>query len=196
MQVAEAKALACHSRPETGVPLARWSCPELVAELTARGVTDTISASTVRRWLRQAALKPWQYQSWIFIRDPDFRAKAQPIPDLYARTYEGEPLGRARDLQRREDLGPGPLPMSRDPRSRPGQGDARQPRVRPRRRRGLPGRLRRPPGESLRPLRGHHRHHAVHGPGRTGHDHRALRQRQTRLLDRRQRLISSLDEGN
>ncbi|MFD4764636.1 IS630 family transposase [Streptomyces sp. NPDC058439] len=93
VQVAEAKALACQLPAETGVPLARWSCPNLAAELIARGVTDTVSASTVRRWLRQDALKPWQYQSWIFIRDPDFRAKAQCVLDLYARTYEDEPLG-------------------------------------------------------------------------------------------------------
>ncbi|WP_261400988.1 IS630 family transposase [Streptomyces salinarius] len=86
-------ALACQLPAETRVPLARWSCPELAAELTARGVTDTVSASTVRRWLRQDALKPWQHQSWIFIRDPDFRAKAQRVLGLYARTYEGEPLG-------------------------------------------------------------------------------------------------------
>ncbi|MFI2190942.1 IS630 family transposase [Streptomyces sioyaensis] len=93
VQVAEAKALACQLPAETGVPLARWSCPEPAAELTARGVTDSISASTVRRWLRQDAIRPWQYRSWIFIRDPDFRAKAQRVLDLYACTYEGEPLG-------------------------------------------------------------------------------------------------------
>ncbi|WTT40904.1 IS630 family transposase [Kitasatospora sp. NBC_00085] len=93
LQVAEAKALACQLPAETGVPLSRWSCPELAAELTARGITDTISASTVRRWLREDALKPWQYRSWIFIRDPDFRAKAQRVLDLYARTFEGIPLG-------------------------------------------------------------------------------------------------------
>jgi transposase len=93
VQVAEAKALACQLPAETGVPLSRWSCPELAAELTARGVTDIVSASTVRRWLREDALKPWQYRSWIFIRDPDFRAKAQRVLDLYARTYDGEPLG-------------------------------------------------------------------------------------------------------
>jgi transposase len=93
VQIAEAKALACQLPAETGVPLSHWSCPELAAELTARGVTDSISASTVRRWLRQDAIKPWQYRSWIFIRDPDFRAKAQRVLDLYARTCEGEPLG-------------------------------------------------------------------------------------------------------
>ncbi|WP_413751874.1 IS630 family transposase [Streptomyces sp. R-74717] len=93
VQVAEAKALACQLPAETGVPLSRWSCPELAAELTARGITDSISASTVRRWLRQDAIKPWQYRSWIFIRDPNFRARAQRVLDLYARTFEGAPLG-------------------------------------------------------------------------------------------------------
>lgn len=75
------------------MPLSRWSCPELAAELTARGITDTISTSTVRRWLHQDALKPWRYRSWIFIRDPHFRARAQRVLDLYARTFEGVPLG-------------------------------------------------------------------------------------------------------
>lgn len=79
VQVAEAKALACQLPDETGVALACWSCPELAAELTASGISDTVSASTVRRWLREDALKPWQYRSWIFIRDPDFRAKAQRV---------------------------------------------------------------------------------------------------------------------
>ncbi|MFD3717091.1 hypothetical protein [Streptomyces sp. NPDC058674] len=75
------------------MPLSRWSCPELAAELTARAITDTVSASTVRRWLREDALKPWKYRSWSFIRDPDFRAKAQRVLDLCARTFEGAPLG-------------------------------------------------------------------------------------------------------
>ncbi|MFF0116762.1 IS630 family transposase [Streptomyces prasinus] len=93
VQIAGTKALACQLSAETGVPLSRWSCPELAAELTARGITDTVSASTVRRWLREDVLKPWQYRSWIFIRDPDFRAKARRVLDLYARTFEGVPLG-------------------------------------------------------------------------------------------------------
>ncbi|GGV00744.1 IS630 family transposase [Streptomyces albospinus] len=93
VQIAETKALACQLPAETGVPLSRWSCPELAAELTARGITDTVSASTVRRWLREDVLKPWQYRSWIFIRDPDFRAKARRVLAPYARTLEGVPLG-------------------------------------------------------------------------------------------------------
>jgi transposase len=93
LQVAEVKALACQLPAETGTPLSRWSCPELAREVTARAITAPVSASTVRRWLADDALKPWQYRSWIFIRDPDFRAKAGRIMDLYARTWGGVPLG-------------------------------------------------------------------------------------------------------
>ena len=42
---------------------------------------------------REDALKPWQYQSWIFITDPDFAVKAQRVLDLYDRTWDGKPLG-------------------------------------------------------------------------------------------------------
>jgi hypothetical protein len=91
--VVQVKALACELPAETGVPLSRWSAPELVVEAVARGVVDTVSASTVRRWLTEDPLKPWQHRSWIFPRDPDFAAKAARVLDLYARTWQGEPLG-------------------------------------------------------------------------------------------------------
>jgi len=57
------------------------------------GLVPAISSSTVRRWLRAAALKPWRYRSWIFRLDPDFAAKAARVLDLYARTWNGSPLG-------------------------------------------------------------------------------------------------------
>ncbi|MBT2476846.1 IS630 family transposase [Streptomyces sp. ISL-94] len=93
VQVAEVKALACQLPAETGTPLSRWSCPELAREVVARRIAGSISASTVRRWLAGDALKPWQHRSWIFIRDPAFRPKAARIMDLYARTFDGVPLG-------------------------------------------------------------------------------------------------------
>ncbi|MEU9126139.1 IS630 family transposase [Streptomyces sp. NPDC048506] len=92
LQAARAKALACQLPAETGTPLSRWSCPELARELTARGITGPVSPSTVRRWLHQDALKPWQHRSWIFITDPGFRPKAARVLDLYARIWQGEPL--------------------------------------------------------------------------------------------------------
>jgi transposase len=93
LQTAEVKALACQLPTESGAPLSRWSCPELAREAVTRAIADTISASTVRRWLRDDALKPWQHRSWIFIRDPNFRATAQRVLDLYARISDGTPLG-------------------------------------------------------------------------------------------------------
>ena len=89
VQIAEVKAMACQLPAESEVPLARWCCPDLAAELVARGIVPAISASTVRRILAADTLKPWQYQSWIFIRDPDFAVKAARVLDLYARTYQG-----------------------------------------------------------------------------------------------------------
>jgi transposase len=129
LQVAEVKALACQLPAETGAPLSRWSCPELAREVVARSIAGSISPSTVRRWLRDDALKPWQYRSWIFLRDPDFRPKAVRVLDLYARTFEGVPLGEEEyviaadektSIQARCRCHP-------TPGTRAGPGDARQP---------------------------------------------------------------------
>jgi transposase len=86
-------ALACQLPAATGVPLARWTGPELAAELTAQGlVSSPVSASSVLRILAEHPIKPWQYQSWIYPRDPGFAAKATVVLDLYQGTYGGEPL--------------------------------------------------------------------------------------------------------
>jgi transposase len=89
----EVKALACELPTEREVPLARWSYTELAAEAVSRGVVESISASTVGRWLRADAIRPWRYRSWIFPRDPDFAVKAGHALDLYDRLWEGQPLG-------------------------------------------------------------------------------------------------------
>jgi hypothetical protein len=89
------KAMACTPPQDTGLPLSRWSCPELANQAVAAGVCASISPATVRRWLSADALKPWQHRSWIFITDPDFAAKAQRVLDLYARTWDAKPLGAA-----------------------------------------------------------------------------------------------------
>ncbi len=93
VQIAEVKALACQLPAETGTPLSKWSCPELAGEAVDRSIVAAISASTIRRILARDTLKPWQHQSWIFIRDPQFAVKASRVLDLYARTFDGVPLG-------------------------------------------------------------------------------------------------------
>ena len=88
-------ALACQLPADTGVPLSRWTGPELAAELQAQGLASgPVSPSSVLRILAEDPVKPWRHQSWIFPRDPAFEAKARVILDLYQGFYQGERLAR------------------------------------------------------------------------------------------------------
>lgn len=85
------QAIACEAVYETDRPLSRQSLADLAARAhTALG--KPISRSTVWRILHAAALKPWQYEYWIFPRDPRFAEKAGVILDLYAGFWQGQPL--------------------------------------------------------------------------------------------------------
>ena len=101
VQVAQVKALACTPPKDSGLPLSKWSCPELAGQAVSGGICENISTSTVRRWLSEDALKPWQYQSQIFITDPSFAVREQKVLDLYARELGCETIGpqRLRDLR-------------------------------------------------------------------------------------------------
>ncbi|HEX3150776.1 MAG TPA: hypothetical protein VHR66_22045 [Gemmataceae bacterium] len=86
------KAIACETVAETKEPLSRQSLADL--KRRADNVLGLhISRSTLWRILHEDAIKPWQYRHWIFPRDPQFARKAGPILDLYAGTWEGQPLG-------------------------------------------------------------------------------------------------------
>ena len=91
--VTEVKAMACEPPQQREVPLSRWSSTELASQAVTEGLVDTLSASTVRRWLQADAIKPWQHRSWIFPRDPDFALKAPRVLDLYQRRWDGVALG-------------------------------------------------------------------------------------------------------
>ena len=85
-------ALACQLPAATGVPLSRWTGPELLAEITKAGLGRQLSVSSVLRILAEHPVKPWQYQSWISPRDPDFAARASVILDLYQGFHQGKRL--------------------------------------------------------------------------------------------------------
>ena len=85
-------ALACQLPAATGVPLSRWTGPELLAEITKAGLARQISVSSVLRILAEHPDGPWQYQSWICPRAPDFAARASVILDLYQGFYQGRRL--------------------------------------------------------------------------------------------------------
>ena len=87
------KALACELPARAGVPLARWSRSELRRAVLAQGLSAEISGTTIWRWLSADAIRPWRVRSWLFPRDPAFAAKAGRVLDLYARRWDGRPLG-------------------------------------------------------------------------------------------------------
>jgi hypothetical protein len=87
------KAIACELVCRTEKPLSRQSLADLTTQ-ARRELGKSISRSTVWRILHTAAIKPWQYEYWIYPRDPRFAVKAGPILDLYAGTWHGKPLGR------------------------------------------------------------------------------------------------------
>ncbi len=84
--------MACELPFEKKIPLSRFSTNEIVAEAVSRGIVAQISGSTIWRWLHEDAIKPWQYRSWIFPRDPQFEHKAGRVLDLYQGIWEGVKL--------------------------------------------------------------------------------------------------------
>lgn len=84
--------MACETVAQTGLPLSRQSLADLAGRAN-KALGQSISKSTVWRLLQEDGLKPWQYEHWIFPRDPAFEAKAAPLLDLYAGQWEGQPLG-------------------------------------------------------------------------------------------------------
>jgi len=84
--------MACALPAEQGVPLSRWSSAELAIEAVRRGIVATIAAVTIWRWLHEDAIRPWNYRSWIFPRDPQFAEKAGRVLDLYEGRWEGKLL--------------------------------------------------------------------------------------------------------
>lgn len=91
--VVAVKALACELPCRLGIPLSRFSREELKRCVLEQGIVASISGITIWRWLNADAIKPWQYRSWIFPRDPQFAVKAGPVLDLYQKQWNGIPLG-------------------------------------------------------------------------------------------------------
>jgi hypothetical protein len=87
------KALACELPSERGLPFSRLSHADIAREARREGIVESISRSTVWRWLSEDAIRPWTHRSWIWSRDPEFSEKAARVLDLYQRRWAGESLG-------------------------------------------------------------------------------------------------------
>jgi hypothetical protein len=89
-EVTEVKAVACEP-PADGAPLSRRSTADVHRLVIERGISDA-SRSTILRWLRKDAIRPWLYRSWIVPADLDFAEKAGRVLDLYEGRWEGRLL--------------------------------------------------------------------------------------------------------
>jgi hypothetical protein len=63
-----------------------------LARRAAEELNKPISRTTVWEILNADAIKPWQYEHWIFPRAPDFFAKAAVVLDLYQGYWRDERL--------------------------------------------------------------------------------------------------------
>jgi DDE superfamily endonuclease len=75
----------------TGNPLSRQSTTDL-AKRAREELGKPISRTTVWRILDEDAIKPWQYEHWIFPRAADFFTKAAVVLDLYQGYWQDERL--------------------------------------------------------------------------------------------------------
>lgn len=83
--------IACDVVARTGNPLSRQSTTDL-AERAAQELNKPIGRTTVWQILDEDAIKPWQYEHWLFPRAPDFFAKASVALDLYQGYWQDERL--------------------------------------------------------------------------------------------------------
>ncbi len=81
-------ALACSNPSAHGKVFKRWSAEKLRDVAIEKQIVSRISASTVRRWLREDKIKPWRYHSWQKSSDPQFVEKAARVLDLYEKAEE------------------------------------------------------------------------------------------------------------
>ena len=73
---------------ESGRPLSRWSAAELARSAVAKRLVTAIAPSTIKRWLREDRIKPWQHRSWQKSTDPRFLQKATAVLRLYEQAHE------------------------------------------------------------------------------------------------------------
>lgn len=81
---------AALARPaDRGEPFTSWSLTKLRAYLVRARIVPTISASQLRRILREAGIRFQHHKTWKSSPDPEFEAKKNRVLDLYAKPPVG-----------------------------------------------------------------------------------------------------------
>ena len=71
-----------------GLPFSRFSTVDIAQIAICEGIVESISPTTIWRWLDEDAIRPWYQHSWVFPRDPQFLTKAQPILGFFAQRLQ------------------------------------------------------------------------------------------------------------
>jgi len=90
-QVCEILAVACEPPKQSGRPITHWTRAELRDEVIKRGIVESISASQVGRYLREAQLQPHRRKMWINTKEKDpevFRQEVAAVCDTYLKAPE------------------------------------------------------------------------------------------------------------
>ena len=74
--------IVCETLWTRDLSFSRLSTADLLRVVTQADRLADLSSSSLSRFLRQDALKPWQYRYWLFSRDPDFINKVCVALDL------------------------------------------------------------------------------------------------------------------
>lgn len=89
-QIMRILALACESPSLSGLPITHWTARELRTEILKRGIVESISESQVRRYLKQAAMRPHRRKMWINTTEKDPETFQQQAKDV-CQTYLDSP---------------------------------------------------------------------------------------------------------
>lgn len=92
-QITQIIALACEPPQNSGRPITHWTHQELADEAVKRGIVESISASRVGCYLREAKLKPHKSRYWLNAKekeqDPEaFEEQVQTVCDCYLESRE------------------------------------------------------------------------------------------------------------
>ena len=79
---------AANSQPpeKSGRPITHWTYAELADEAKKRGIVESISATQVGRYLREAELQPHKSRYWLNSKEKDpqvFQQKVEAVCDTY-----------------------------------------------------------------------------------------------------------------
>lgn len=78
--------IACEDPKLSGRPISQWSAREIAKELQKRNIVESISERQVKRFLKQAELKPHLSRYWCnstVEKGPEFDKQVKKICDLY-----------------------------------------------------------------------------------------------------------------